>query len=841
VRELPAGTVTFLFTDVEGSTRLLHELGAERYADELTEHRRVLREVFDRHGGVEVDTQGDAFFVAFPTAPGALEAAGEAQRSLSVPVRMGLHTGTPLLTDEGYVGTDVHRAARIAAAGHGGQVLVSSSTAALIDPTNSLLLDLGEHRLKDLSAPERLWQLGETEFPRLKTLYQTNLPVPATSFLGREQDLAEVGKLLTGTSVRLLTLTGPGGTGKTRLALQAAADSADHFPDGITWVPLASLRDAALVLPTVAEALGVKEEAGRALPDALSSALGGRRLLLLLDNAEHLLPELVEPLSVVRAIDGPVLLVTSRERLQLQGEHVFAVSPLDEEDAVRLFLERSAALGVELDRSPAVVELCRRLDDLPLALELAAARTALFSPEQLLDRLSGRLDLLKGGRDADPRQQTLRATIEWSYDLLDEEECRLFRRLSIFVAGCSLEQAEDVCEADPDTLQSLLDKSLLRRRETDAGPWLWMLETLREYARELLEESGELPRLEDRSIASACKFARLAEPAWRLGNTDEWLARFDLERDNMRHAIEAALERGDAERSLTISVNLGWLWQVRGLMREANDWIERGLAAEGELDPVLEGYANFALGIGYVEVGEHERGLELLERSLSPLEAGELHHHHAMALYYVGNLLVLADRVDEAEEVLRRCEQEAIALEDPTLISSAKDGLAELYAARGDLARARELLEEAGTAAPSRAHRATHAGNLAELLAADGEIEQAESLLAEARELCEEGGYGRELAWVIQLQAYLDVLTGRRTQAIASLNEVRAMGEEAGVRVLVGRALLGLAAAEARWGSANEAIDLWSRARELGGTYPEKSIRLGRKLERDFLEPLRDA
>ena len=829
-RNLPAGSVTLLFTDIEGSTRLLHELGEERYAAELAEHRRTLREAFDRHGGVEVDTQGDAFFVAFADAPGALEAAREAQASLSVPVRMGLHTGTPLLTDEGYVGTDVHRAARIAAAGHGGQVLVSAATAELIGPSNTVLQDLGEHRLKDLSAPERIWQLGETEFPRLKTLYQTNLPVPATPFLGREQDLAEVGDLLTATGTRLLTLTGPGGTGKTRLALQAAAEAAEHFPDGITWVPLASLRDAALVLPTLAEALDVQEE-------SLVEALGGRRRLLLLDNAEHLLPGLAEQLAMIRAVDGPILLVTSRERLQLQGERVYAVAPLGEEDAVELFLERSAALGVELHRSPAVIELCRRLDDLPLPLELAAARTPLFSPEQLVERLSGRLDLLKGGRDADPRQQTLRATIEWSYDLLDSDERRLFQRLSIFVAGCTLDQAEEISDADPDTLQSLLDKSLLRRLETDEAPRFWMLETLREYAAELLEESGELPLLEDRLIDWACEFAVTAEPAWRVGNQEEWLPRFDLERDNLRRAIRAALDRGDATRSLTISINLGWLWQTRGHMHEGNDWVERGLALDG-VDPALQGYAHFALGIGHVELGDHEGGLDLLERSLAPLEAGGRRHHHAYALYYVGNLLLMAGRDAEAEAALRQSEQEGLALEDPTLVSAAKDGLAEVYADRGDLARARELLSDIGSLSPSRAHRALQSVSLAEVVLAEGEIERAEAILAEARTICEEDGYGRELAYVLQLQGYLAIDVGRPDEAIAALEEARAMGEESGVPDVLGRALFGLAVVEARWGGPKRALELWNQARELGGTYPETSWRLGRKLERDYLEPL---
>jgi class 3 adenylate cyclase len=279
MRDLPSGTVSFLFTDIEGSTRLLHELGDE-YSEALAEHRRALREAFERHGGVEVDTQGDAFFVAFPTAPGALQAAAEGQEALApgpIRVRMGLHTGTPQLTDEGYVGLDVHRAARIAACGHGEQILVSASTAALTGTDG--LRDLGEHRLKDLSAPERLYQLGEREFPPLRSLYRTNLPIPATAFLGREAELAEVASLLAHEDIRLLTFTGPGGTGKTRLALQAAASAADAYPGGVYWVPLAALRDPALVLQEASQALGAQ--------DGLADHIKDKDLLVLFDNFEQ--------------------------------------------------------------------------------------------------------------------------------------------------------------------------------------------------------------------------------------------------------------------------------------------------------------------------------------------------------------------------------------------------------------------------------------------------------------------------------------------------------------------------------------------------------------------------
>jgi hypothetical protein len=338
MRPLPSGTVTFLFTDVEGSTKLLHELGPEGYAAALAEHRRVLRDAFGRYGGIEVDTQGDAFFVAFPTAPGAIAAASEAQAELAIPVRMGIHTGTPHLAEEGYVGPDVNRAARIAACGHGGQVLVSAATATLLQPTDSLLLcDLGEHRLKDLSAPERIYQLGEDEFPPLTSLHQSNLPVPATPFLGRERELQEIAALLMREDVRLLTLTGPGGTGKTRLALQAAGAAADAFPAGVWWVPLAQLRDAGLVLETAASALGAK--------DGLAEHVADKRLLLLFDNFEHLVEAAAELPELLSACPNLHLLVTSRELLTVPGEQTYPVPPLEPAEGTELFLDRARAVN----------------------------------------------------------------------------------------------------------------------------------------------------------------------------------------------------------------------------------------------------------------------------------------------------------------------------------------------------------------------------------------------------------------------------------------------------------------------------------------------------------------
>ena len=520
--------MTFLFTDVEGSTRLLHEHG-ERYAELLSEHRRVLRDAFARHGGVEVDTQGDAFFVAFARASDAIGAASGGQAALRdgpISVRMGLHTGEPVVTDEGYVGIDVHRAARIAAAGHGGQVLLSQATHDLVP--GEAVHDLGEHRLKDLSAPERLFQLGDGEFPRLKTLYQTNLPVPATPFLGRERELDEVVGLLRREDVRLLTLTGPGGTGKTRLALQAAAEVADDLPDGVWWISLAPLRDPALALDAVAKVLDVRERPGFAIEETLVDALAARRALLLIDNAEHLLPQVATDIARLHRSGGANLLVTSRERLQLQGEHAWSVPSLEDHDGAALFTARVRALRPAFTETPATAELCARLDNLPLALELAAARVPIFSPEQLLERLGKGVEL-RGGRDADPRQQTLDATIRWSFDLLGPEERRLFARLAVFAGGCAYEAAEAVCLADADTLQSLIDKSLVRSRETTGGERYWMLETIREFASTELEASDEGDDLRQRHAEFFTALAERADLHLRHGpDQQQWASAWRL-------------------------------------------------------------------------------------------------------------------------------------------------------------------------------------------------------------------------------------------------------------------------------------------------------------------------
>jgi predicted ATPase/class 3 adenylate cyclase len=625
----PVGTVTMVFTDIEGSTRLLEELGVDAYREALAEHRRIVRAACGRHEGYEVDYEGDAFFYAFASARAAVAAVSEAMAGLEagpIQIRVGIHTGEPELDPPKYVGMDVHRAARIMAAAHGGQVVLSPSTAALLEPGSVELKELGRHRLKDLSNPVVLHQLPveglPDAFPPLKTLYRSNLPVPATPFLGRQHELAEVVELLSREGIRLVTLTGPGGTGKTRLALQAAAEVSDSFPDGVWWVPLAPLRDPALLLPSIAEVLGVKEQPDREIVETLAVRLDGSRLLVLLDNAEHLLPELASKLAGLRAAAPTVvMLATSRERLQLSGEEVWPVPSLEEQEGVELFLARVRSLGGETPDGLVVRELCRRLDSLPLALELAAARTAVFSPDQLLERLGQRLDLLKGGRDADPRQQTLRATIDWSYQLLGEDEQLVFRALSVFVAGCTYEAAEHVAGADPDVLQSLLDKSLLRRRDSALGQRYWMLETISQYASELLAEDGASRPLLDRLCTEVAKDHWTQ---WRglRGHNAEVTARVSLELDNHRVAVAHALDERHVVLAGQLLHGLYLFLLARGQGAEACRLAQRYLELDNEgVLPIERIPGLMAAGEALLYTGHRDRALAAKSELLAIVKA----------------------------------------------------------------------------------------------------------------------------------------------------------------------------------------------------------------------------
>ena len=556
--ELPTGTVTFLFTDVEGSTSLLNELGPEAYAAALADHRRVIRQACAANGGVEVDTQGDAFFFAFPTAPGALAAASDFTARLAtngrIRVRVGVHTGAPLVGEEGYIGHDVHRAARIAAAGHGGQVLVSAATARLVDAE---LTDLGEHRFKDLADAERVYQLGGEAFPPLKSLYRANLPIPATPFIGRERELRTVTDLITRAGTRLVTLTGPGGSGKTRLALQAAAELSDVFADGVFFVALAPLREISAVRSAVAEAVGLGADAD------LGAWLAGRRMLLVLDNLEHLRG--VEAVVGALLVGETVVLATSRAPLRLSSEHELPVEPLAREAAVELFVSRAAAAGRHIAGDATVGEICRRLDDLPLALELAAARVRLLSPPALLKRLDESLSLLTGGaRDLPERQRTLRATIEWSHDLLTPDEQAAFRRLSVFRGSFTLEAAEAVVGADLDQVETLVEQSLLKRLGDER---FFLLETLREYARERLDGSGET---DEYALRHARWYLERLEdnfPTMRDLHTGDLITWFVSEEDNLRAMLTVLTARSPSEAARAARLLYPY-WKSRGAYSE---------------------------------------------------------------------------------------------------------------------------------------------------------------------------------------------------------------------------------------------------------------------------------
>jgi predicted ATPase/Tfp pilus assembly protein PilF len=683
-----------------------------------------MREAFAAHGGVEVDTQGDAFFVAFPEADGALAAAAQAQTALAegpIRVRMGIHSGEPLLTEEGYVGIDVHRGARVMSAGHGGQVIVSEATYLLLNG-DSKLVELGRHRLKDLTEPQPLYQLGDDEFPPLKTLYQTNLPVQPTPLVGREAELAEVLDLLAG--ARLVTLTGAGGSGKTRLALQAAAELVDDYPQGVWWVSLAALRDPELVEPTIAQVVGAK--------GGLREHLREQKTLLLLDNFEHLLSAAPQMATLLAEVPELRVLATSRERLAIAAEHEFPVQTLAPADALALFTARARQLKPGFEPDERVSEICRRLDGLPLAIELAAARVKVLRSEQILERLGQSLELLtSGGRDAPERQRTLRATIEWSYELLSEEECELFANLAVFAGSFDLEAAEAVCEAELDTLASLVDKSLLRQMEEGR---FFMLETIREYALERLEAGVEVEQLRRRHAEHFLELAEGEEP--HLVGTDEVAALRRLRDDlpNVRAALETAIAADDAETALRLAGALHPFWYLGGHFVEGRGWAERALSLGGtptQREKALAAAGEFALHQGataearrhfeerlaicaelgdpqrlssaYIHLGhvssserDFSRALELYERGLPPegqaAERTTVWHSRASALNNMGWALLHLGRLDEAEgrfEAAVRTAQEEGA---PFVTRAALNNLARVALARRDAKSLRRCL-----------------------------------------------------------------------------------------------------------------------------------------------------
>jgi predicted ATPase/class 3 adenylate cyclase len=620
---LPTGTVTFLFTDIEGSTRLATE-SAEQFPKVLERHHALLREAFNARDGVEVMTEGDAFFVVFSSPLAAVESAAQAERllaaeawpsGLEVRVRMGMHTGEAVLGGDNYVGLDVHRAARISAAGHGGQVLLSETTKALVEralPAGIALRDLGRHRLKDLPTPEHIYELEldglPADFPAIRSLdaRPNNLPVPVTTFVGRERQIEEIKARLA--AIRLLTLTGPGGTGKTRLSIRVAEELLDDYRDGCWFVALDTLRDPDLVPPTIAAALGVRIGADKPVLEALSAWLAERQLLLVLDNFEQVAGAASHVGQLLAAAPGLKVLATSRVPLHLYGESEYAVPPLatveelraaagsperlSQYEAVRLFIERAVSarsdFAVTNANAPAVAEICARLDGLPLAIELAAARVKLIAPDQILARLEQNLGVLtSAAQDLPERQRTMRGAIEWSCTLLEPAEQTLFARLSAFRGGFSIDSAEAVTLDGGlgvdifDALASLADKSLLRTVEAGGETRFAMLETIREYATEKLGAAADADEVRRRHARHY--FALAMDSESHLVGTDQaaWLDRLEREHDNLRAAFSRAPDLGLLDEALSAAGAIWRFWQQRGHFAEARGIYDRLLTLPG--------------------------------------------------------------------------------------------------------------------------------------------------------------------------------------------------------------------------------------------------------------------
>jgi predicted ATPase/class 3 adenylate cyclase len=859
----PVGTVTFLFTDIEGSTRLWEEQ-PDAMGLALARHDALLRQAIEQHGGYVFKTIGDAFCAAFATAPEAVAASLATQQALVGPewesptgnvggvallVRMALHTGAAQARDGDYFGPPLNRVARLLAVGHGGQVLLSNAAQELSRdalPESAGLHDLGEHRLKDLIRPERIYQLTHPRlraaFPPLRTLDQrpNNLPAQPTPLLGREKEVGAVLALLRQPDVRLLTLTGPGGIGKTRLSLQAAADATDDFADGAFFVPLASVGDSELLPTAVGQALNVEEDAGRTAVECVREYLKDKRMLLVLDNFEHLIEAARIVSELLTACPNLKVLVTSRSVLRLRGEREFVVSPLplpgrvpppsletiSHYAAVQLFIERASAVKLDFavtnESAPAVAEICARLDGLPLAIELAAARIKMFSPQALLARLESRLKLLMGGaRDAPERHQTLRGAIAWSYDLLDTEEQRLFRQLSVFAGGFTLEAIEAVCSLGAsqdvlDGLTSLVDKSLVRQAEGEGGePRFQMLETIREYARERLMEADEGAVTQGRH---ARYFTTLAEAANRGHDSPDprqrmlWLERLGAEHDN----VQAALSWGfDYDPEMALRLAVGWL---------TGPTSKRGAAAERALEKVTQHVADpppelISAALGTVADyaawrGDFARQKELAEQRLALVRSLGNVGHTAWALYTLSqNASILGDA-----ETSVACLRESVALFRQR---NALDALPWVLIALGraladtnDYEAAHTTYEEALAIFRQTGDQDGIAGvkaQRADLMREQGDLQGARVLFDEVARIEASLGDTRSHPWRRYQLGRLETLEGDYAAAGIHLKDsLRAFDETPGSagenkRIGVMRSLLalgGLAGAEGRWNRA---------------------------------------
>jgi predicted ATPase/class 3 adenylate cyclase len=837
----PTGTVTFLFTDIEGSTKLW-ERDARRMQAALVRHDEILKSTVEAHSGYVFKMVGDACCAAFSTTPEALEAAVAAQRTIfSEPweegfrlrVRMALHSGEAEERGGDYFGPVVNRVARLLSAGHGGQTLLSLATQELVRddlPEGTDLRDLGERRLKDLFRSERVFQLIAPDlpagFPPLKTLDArlNNIPPQPTPLVGREKEVAGVCARLRSPTVRLLTLTGPGGTGKTRLGLQVAAELLDEFEGGVFFVALAPISDPELVPSAIAGPLDVTEGADRTLVEAIEAYLQGKELLLVLDNFEQVVE--ASPLvgELLSASPRLKVLATSRTALRIYGEQAYEVPPLEAPDpgrllpihmlnqyeAVRLFVERAQAVkadfSVTRENAPAVAEICARLDGLPLAIELAAARIKLLPPKAMLGRLSSRLKLLTGGaRDLPARQRTLRGTIEWSYDLLGEGERTLFARLAVFSGGRTLEAIEAVCDAEGDLpvdaldgVELLLEKSLLRQEDGPEGePRFVMLETIHEYARERLEESGQAEEIKRAHAEYFLALAEEAQPELDGAQQVEWLERLEAEHDNMRAALSWS-QMSETETALRLGGALWRFWYTRGYMSEGRNWLEQALAKNGVVSMPVRAKALMGAGaLAYVQ-GHHDQGEALQAECL--------------ALYRE-----LGDKRGMA-----------IALNDLGISSNV----------RGDYERASAFLEESLELSRELGDAwgvAVVLGSLGWTALVNGDYERATTLSEESLELFRELGDVRAVAYTLGVLGEATLLLGDQEQAMARLAESLTLLRNVGDKDLIADCLRRLAMMAAAQEEAERAARLWGAVEALREDIDAPMLAVERPLQEPYL------
>ena len=803
--------MAMLFSDIEGSTLMLQRLG-DRYSDLIREHNRVMRLAIEAAGGRVVRITGDSFFAVFGQAAEAVSCAQRAQCDLAAcewpggeapRVRMGIHSGAPTISDGEYVGVDVHRAARVMSVAYGRQVLLTEDAVRLAGSAVRVR-DLGYHRLKDLSAPEHLFQLLAAglaaDFPPLRSLNRSNLPTPAHRLVGRVEELALAVELLSRQDVRLLTLLGPGGVGKTRMSIELAADAVLRYRDGVWIVALAPIRNQALIVSEIARVLEVAPVAGEPLRKTLSARLAERQLLLVLDNFEHLLDAAGVVAELLAAAPKVDVLCTSREPLRIRGEQRLQVGPLPVLDASDLFLQRALAarpeLSVDAEDHAAIARICERLDGLPLALEMAASRAAIFAPRALEIRLAEGLALAEGPRDLPERQRTLHATIDWSYQLLDPDEQALFRSLAPFVGGVRIDSAAALW-GPPSVrgLISLAEKSLLGRREDpDGEPRFWMLETVREFALSRAAADGSAESMAAAHAEHYCELTERAAPELLGKNQRRWVDTLEQENPNLRTALDR-LTAQDPSRALRMAANLEWFWVVRGYVFEGRGRLVEALGSAPPNAP-HRGRALAAAGQLTLDLGEAAEAEPLL---LEALELARRDGDTRLASHALSHLGWGAEALDDPDRA-RAYHVEAIAAardaqEGPAL-ELALNNYAVMIARLGDVPAARPLLEESLLLARSRGEpsvTALTAGNLAIMALDAGELETAEALaresLARAREVDFRGMVSSALALqaVIQLErGNLDPACARLAEAIEAVRSIRHIETVASVLSVAG-------------------------------------------------------